>query len=258
VLCNSAIWRQSAFTKPLNSRNGGTMLAAKSIILVLVAVSNPSGLNTLKPVKHGDANKPRLVVPMPVGGALKDGFNKDSILGCNIETSAETGNLYVEVSQDATSCSLSTPSGVFLVVQDGGAAEVAPQRALLIRGELLVKTASLPFTIDNSRHVIDPQLTVAVGIQDSLLLVRSLKGDTEILACGAEHATCSKQVYTLYEGEMLALQNDGEWWAWESDGALLYNEPAGCSTAGRDQGGFLAAIMILIFLTLWRRRLTAA
>lgn len=235
-------------------------------ILVLLAVSQPKLPETgkEKPVRH--AVPAGRFDPDPVFkeigvGVLKNGF-KDGLGGCSVEPNEETGMWVVEASEDATMCSwVGGAQGVLITLRAGTKVETSPVRAMLVRGEILVSTSSFDFTIDNTLHVVSPRMTVSVGIEEALLVVRSVEGITDILACGGEQAACNKQEFSLMEGEMIALENNGDWWAREeSDGTLHYNNHTGCTTAGRGQTELLAVAVLTIFFTTrrWRRRRKSA
>lgn len=232
-------------------------LATKMILVLTLNTKLPADLKEAQAVRV-HAPWPETVVCFPAGSSMKDG-SKDGFDSCEI-TPVEGTDEWAVSASDGASCPFSVPSGVMVKVLSGGSAMISPVKAFILEGQIEVQTATLPFTVENTDHVVDPDRTVAVGIQDSLLLVRSLAGETRILACGAANARCTeRQVYYLLEGEMLAIKTDGSWWAYEDrTGKVQYNQ-SGCSQSASttDFGtaiGLLAELALLFFGCRRRRK----
>lgn len=168
----------------------------------------------------------------------------------------EQGETWVVESADATCPPVNLPNGVKVVLLKDTALElnVFNETGKLKRGEVYVKTYALPFEITNLGHVISPDLTVSISLQnnyDRLAVITSVEGETEVFACADENAICSnRHMYIVAQGETLALKPDGTWYAKRNaEGNWIYPK-SGCQTAHGNSGAgiwLLAAMLLFLF-----------
>ena len=164
-------------------------------------------------------------------------------------------------SADATCPPVNLPSGVKVVILKESSVELnrVHMTGRLIRGGAYVKTYALPFEITNLNHLVSPDLTVSISIQNDfepLSVVTSVEGETAVYACEGENASCSnRQLYIIPEGGTLALRPDGSWYAKQTaDGKWTFSK-SGCQTSDGFPGVSLWLFAALLCAYLRRRRM---
>jgi hypothetical protein len=174
----------------------------------------------------------------------------------------ESATLWSVESQDATCQPVNLPNGVRVMLFKDSEIElnVSTYTGKLKRGEVYVETYSLPFEITNLNHLVDPDLSVVIGLQndfEELFVIRSIEGDSAVYACASEKATCShRQMYIVPQGELLALKKDGSWYARQDQTGVWTYPKSGCSTAGHSgEGIFLLGLILFALIMASRRRM---
>jgi len=171
----------------------------------------------------------------------------------------EQGELWSVESAEATCPPVNLPSGVKVVLLRDTALElnVFQMTGQLKRGEVYVKTYALPFEITNLGHLVDPDLTVSIGIQhdfETLSVIKSVEGETAVYSCAGENATCkNRHVYIVQQGETIALRPDGSWFAKQDETGWTYSK-SGCQTTG-SSGVSLWLLAALLCAFIRRRRM---
>jgi hypothetical protein len=154
-------------------------------------------------------------------------------------------------------CIFNVPSGVLLKIWEG---EVNTTKTVgkITRGMIRVYTSGLPYRlIGDTRHLVEPNATIDVVIEDDLTHILSKEGETSVIACSeAEDSTCVKRGFFLLEGDRITLQRDGQVYAWEnSEGDdLTMTDNGGCNVGVGKSTQSKPWLMVLILTLLWLKR----
>lgn len=162
----------------------------------------------------------------------------------------------VMVGDELAPCRLGYASGLMLRL-DKGYFVTSETKGDLTTGLLRAYTSGLPYRIiGDSRHLIEPNATADIVVEDSFTHVLSKEGSTSVIACEAsEDPACIRRGFLLLQGDTITLQRDGQVYAWENSQGddLSLKEQGGCSTGnGRTSSPWVMALFWT--LTLWLRR----
>jgi len=156
-------------------------------------------------------------------------------------------------------CVFNVPSGVLLKIWEG-TVNTTTTKGRITHGMLRVYTSGIPYRlIGDTRHLIEPNATIDVVIEDNLTHILSKEGETSVVACAeAEDSTCVKRGFFLLQGDRITLQRDGQVYAWEnSEGEDLTMMGDGGCNVGKGAGSspwFMVAILTLLWLRRRERR----
>lgn len=192
---------------------------------------------------------------------IPDGVQKDGG-GSVIQCVEELPDGSLKMSVDGYSeipCSLNLPNGVFLRLWQGEIITTATEGSCTHGTMARVYTSGLPFKLfGDQRHLIEPNATVEIVIEEHLTHVLSKEGRTSVVACEvSEDSACVRRGFTLLEGDLITLMREGQVYAWENAEGddLTLESDGGCSVGPRQSGSRPSLwIIMMIWTLMWLRR----
>jgi hypothetical protein len=161
-------------------------------------------------------------------------------------------NRYLFIETGDATCGWQMPNAVYVEVKEFASVtlDVFELKGLLTEGAVDIQTTNLPFTLENSGHVVDPEVSVKAELQTDLglplLVLRSVNGGTWVYSCSGENASCSnRQEYYIQAGELLALKENGDWYGLQ-DPTGEWHYPEGCAAGKSAEGLFLLSLLMLL------------
>jgi len=150
--------------------------------------------------------------------------------------------------EEAASCRLGFTSGVQIRL-DKGEIVTTERKGTVIHGIVRIYTSGVPYRVLGDQiHLIRPNATVDVIVENNLTYILSREGNTSVVACGGDKATCQKRELTLFQGEKIILTKSGQVYDWRnSEGEILLQEEGGCKVASSgNQANDLWLILVIL------------
>ena len=197
---------------------------------------------------------PAVAVKRRPPGVFKDGGGSAADQ-CAQEFPKGLWHMTMEGDEEAP-CSLNLPNGVFIRLWKGEIVTTETEGDFM-RGIVRVYTSGLPYRlIGDERHLIEPNLTADVIVEDNFTHILSREGRTSVISCEVSgEQDCIHRGFNLLEGDVITLQRDGQLYAWEdAEGHdLSLQSDGGCSVSnGRPSSLWL--ILLALWTLTWLRR----
>ncbi|MBA4336439.1 hypothetical protein C0416_01520 [bacterium] len=224
-------------------------LALKILILIL-------GASTVAiPATARDRKVPAGIAASTISAVLKNVDTDSDDIDC-MELLPDGTVRMVMTGDEPSPCRLGYASGLMLRL-DKGYFVTSETEGILTQGLLRAYTSGIPYRIiGDSRHLVEPNATADIVVEENFTHVLSKEGETSVIACEmSEDPACIKRGFLLLEGDMITLQRDGQVYAWENSQGddLSLKEQGGCSTGkGRTSSPWI--MMALFWTLMWLRR----
>lgn len=235
-----------------------TILGASIYMMPAHARTRPTKVGNTIEVKGGVQS-----VRVPAGAAVSSpppGVQKDgggSVIQCVEELPDGSWRMAMDEYSDSP-CNLNLPNGVFLRLWKGEIITTELDGDFAHGTMARVYTSGLSYHLfGDQRHLIEPNATVELVIEEHLTHILSKEGRTSVVACGvSEDSACVRRGFTLLEGDMITLMREGQVYAWENAEGddLTLEDTGGCSVGGGSPPSLWMGILILWTMAWLRRR----
>ena len=207
----------------------------------------------------GGAAASAIEVPKAVATRHPPGVQKDgggSVIQCVEELPDGSWRMAVDEYSDSP-CNLNLPNGVFIRLWQGEVITTELKGDFAYGTIARVYTSGLPFKLfGDQRHLIEPNATIEIVIEDGLTHIFSKEGRTSVIACGvSEDSACVRRGFTLLEGDKITLMREGQVYSWENaEGDDLTLENTGGCSVGNGSQPSLWTVLLVMWTILWLRR----